>query len=76
MMQKMIANKAAYMSPLLLRPLLADDCEIKNDFNMGGDNSLQLMLAAAANHAQAIVITLLDEYDKNKNFGVRETNDL
>lgn len=55
---------AACMAPLLLRPLLAGDCEIDNDFNVGGDNSVQLLqAAAAANHAQAIVITLLEEYD-------------
>ncbi|KAL5558521.1 hypothetical protein UlMin_034732 [Ulmus minor] len=56
---------AACMAPLLLRPLLAGDCEIDNDFDVGGDGSIQLLqAAAAANHAQAIVITLLDEYDK------------
>lgn len=56
---------AACMAPLLLRPLLAGDCEIENDFDVGGDGSVQLLqAAAAANHAQAIVITLLDEYDK------------
>ncbi|XP_061362347.1 rho GTPase-activating protein REN1-like [Gastrolobium bilobum] len=55
---------AACMAPLLLRPLLAGDCEIENDFDVGGDGSLQLLqAAAAANHAQAIVITLLEEYD-------------
>ncbi|OIW16569.1 hypothetical protein TanjilG_17742 [Lupinus angustifolius] len=54
---------AACMAPLLLRPLLAGDCEIENDFDVGGDDSAQLLqAAAAANHAQAIVITLLDEY--------------
>ncbi|KAL5992643.1 hypothetical protein ACLOJK_013562 [Asimina triloba] len=54
---------AACMAPLLLRPLLAGDCEVENDFNMGGDGSLQLLrAAAAANHAQAIIITLLEEY--------------
>ncbi|XP_042514912.1 rho GTPase-activating protein REN1-like isoform X2 [Macadamia integrifolia] len=56
---------AACMAPLLLRPLLAGDCELGNDFKMGGDGSVQLLqAAAAANHAQAIVITLLEEYDK------------
>ncbi|KAG2692487.1 hypothetical protein I3843_08G055300 [Carya illinoinensis] len=55
---------AACMAPLLLRPLLAGDCEIQNDFDVGGDGSVQLLqAAAAANHAQAIVITLLEEYD-------------
>ncbi|CAL0307809.1 unnamed protein product [Lupinus luteus] len=54
---------AACMAPLLLRPLLAGECEIENDFDVGGDDSAQLLqAAAAANHAQAIVITLLDEY--------------
>nr|XP_009386459.1 PREDICTED: rho GTPase-activating protein REN1-like isoform X1 [Musa acuminata subsp. malaccensis] len=55
---------AACMAPLLLRPLLAGDCEFEDDFNMGGDGSLQLLrAAAAANHAQAIVIILLEQYD-------------
>ncbi|XP_059636378.1 rho GTPase-activating protein REN1 [Cornus florida] len=55
---------AACMAPLLLRPLLAGDCELENDFNVGGDGSVQLLqAAAAANHAQAIVVTLLEEYD-------------
>ncbi|KAM3682455.1 hypothetical protein ACJW31_12G074500 [Castanea mollissima] len=55
---------AACMAPLLLRPLLAGDCEIETNFDVGGDGSAQLLqAAAAANHAQAIVITLLEEYD-------------
>ncbi|XP_057426982.1 rho GTPase-activating protein REN1-like isoform X2 [Lotus japonicus] len=55
---------AACMAPLLLRPLLAGECEIENDFDVGGDGSIQLLqAAAAANHAQAIVITLLEEYN-------------
>ncbi|CAL0327341.1 unnamed protein product [Lupinus luteus] len=55
---------AACMAPLLLRPLLAGDCEIENDFDVGGDGSVQLLqAAAAANHAQAICITLLEEYN-------------
>ncbi|KAK1406704.1 hypothetical protein QVD17_38312 [Tagetes erecta] len=55
---------AACMSPLLLRPLLAGEVELDNEFSMGGDGSAQLMqAAAAANHAQAIIITLLEEYD-------------
>ncbi|KVH99701.1 Pleckstrin homology domain-containing protein, partial [Cynara cardunculus var. scolymus] len=54
---------AACMSPLLLRPLLAGEVELENEFNIG-DGSAQLMqAAAAANHAQAIIITLLEEYD-------------
>ncbi|XP_072991261.1 rho GTPase-activating protein 7-like isoform X3 [Typha latifolia] len=56
---------AACMAPLLLRPLLAGDCELEDDFNMGGDGSIQLLqAAAAANHAQAIVIILLEEHEK------------
>lgn len=55
---------AACMAPLLLRPLLAGDCEFEDDFTMGGDGSIQLLqAAAAANHAQAIVIILLEEYE-------------
>lgn len=56
---------AACMAPLLLRPLLAGDCDFdNNDFDLGGDGSVQLLqAAAAANHAQAIVITLLEEFD-------------
>ncbi|KAL5073221.1 hypothetical protein RYX36_012205 [Vicia faba] len=45
-------------------PPLIGDCEVENDFDVGGDNSIQLLQeAAAANHAQAIVITLLEEYN-------------
>ncbi|KAG8369187.1 hypothetical protein BUALT_Bualt15G0125100 [Buddleja alternifolia] len=59
-----ISAVAACMAPLLLRPLLAGDCELEEDFSVGGDNSVQLLqAAAAANHAQAIVIILLEEYD-------------
>ncbi|KAL5846968.1 hypothetical protein ACOSQ3_010492 [Xanthoceras sorbifolium] len=55
---------AACMAPLLLRPLLAGECEIETDFDVGGDGSVQLLqAAAAANHAQAICITLLEEYE-------------
>ncbi|XP_039015567.1 rho GTPase-activating protein REN1-like [Hibiscus syriacus] len=56
---------AACMAPLLLRPLLSGDCEIEMDFDVGSnDSSMQLLqAAAAANHAQAIVITLLEQYD-------------
>ncbi|KAL6504266.1 hypothetical protein OROGR_026189 [Orobanche gracilis] len=58
-----ISAVAACMAPLLLRPLLAGDCDLDNDFDVGGDGSVQLLqAAAAANHAQAIVITLLEEY--------------
>ncbi|XP_076899538.1 rho GTPase-activating protein REN1-like [Bidens hawaiensis] len=59
-----VSAVAACMSPLLLRPLLAGEVELDNEFSMGGDGSAQLMqAAAAANHAQAIIITLLEEYD-------------
>lgn len=81
MMQNVVTHKdmnrmsttavAACMAPLLLHPLLAGDCETDHNFDMGGDGSVQLLkaAAAAANHAQAIVITLLEEYDNI--FGVR-----
>uniref|UniRef100_A0ACD6AQS1 Uncharacterized protein n=1 Tax=Avena sativa TaxID=4498 RepID=A0ACD6AQS1_AVESA len=56
---------AACMAPLLLRPLLLGECEIDNDFSMAGDGSFQLLqAAAAANHAQAIIIIMLEEYDQ------------
>ncbi|KAL8225474.1 hypothetical protein R6Q57_018031 [Mikania cordata] len=59
-----VSAVAACMAPLLLRPILACECDLGSQFNMGGDGSAQLMqAAAAANHAQAIVITLLEEYD-------------
>ncbi|XP_043721738.1 rho GTPase-activating protein 7-like isoform X1 [Telopea speciosissima] len=55
---------AACMAPLLLRPLLAGECESEDDFDLNGDNSAQLLAAAnAANNAQAIVATLLEEYE-------------
>ncbi|WOK96040.1 rho GTPase-activating protein 7 isoform X3 [Canna indica] len=55
---------AACMAPLLLRPLLAGECELDDDFDINGDNSAQLLAAAnAANNAQAIITTLLEEYD-------------
>ncbi|XP_020276734.1 rho GTPase-activating protein 7-like isoform X2 [Asparagus officinalis] len=55
---------AACMAPLLLRPLLAGECELEDDFDMTDDSSAQLMAAAnAANNAQAIVTTLLEEYE-------------
>lgn len=83
MMQKVASHKAenrmsvsavaACMAPLLLRPLLAGDCDLESDFDVGGDGSLQLLqAAAAANHAQAIVITLMEEYDNI--FGVSLLN--
>ena len=55
---------AACMAPLLLRPLLAGECELEDDVDSNRDNSAQLLAAAnAANNAQAIVATLLEEYD-------------
>lgn len=55
---------AACMAPLLLRPLLAGECELEDDFDMNGDSSTQLLAAAnAANNAQAIITTLLEEYE-------------
>ncbi|XP_041998157.1 rho GTPase-activating protein 7-like isoform X1 [Salvia splendens] len=55
---------AACMAPLLLRPLLAGECELEDDYDTNGDSSAQLLAAAnAANNAQAIVTTLLEEYD-------------
>ncbi|CAA6658391.1 unnamed protein product [Spirodela intermedia] len=60
-----VSAVAACMAPLLLRPLLAGDCELEDGFDLGGDGSIQLLqAAAAANHAQAIVIILLEEYEK------------
>ncbi|XP_010491970.1 PREDICTED: rho GTPase-activating protein 6 isoform X1 [Camelina sativa] len=53
---------AACMSPLLLRPLLAGECDLEG-FETLGDNSAQLLAAAnAANNAQAIVTALLEDY--------------
>ncbi|KAG7550398.1 Rho GTPase activation protein [Arabidopsis thaliana x Arabidopsis arenosa] len=53
---------AACMSPLLLRPLLAGECDLEG-FDSLGDNSAQLLAAAnAANNAQAIVTALLEDY--------------
>uniref|UniRef100_A0A0D9Z7J2 Rho-GAP domain-containing protein n=1 Tax=Oryza glumipatula TaxID=40148 RepID=A0A0D9Z7J2_9ORYZ len=55
---------AACMAPLLLRPLLAGECEMDEVFDMDGDDSAQLLAAAnAANSAQGIVTTLLEEYE-------------
>lgn len=55
---------AACMAPLLLRPLLAGECEVEDDFDINGDNSAQLLAAAnAAANAQAIITTLLEEYE-------------
>ncbi|WVZ66929.1 hypothetical protein U9M48_016082 [Paspalum notatum var. saurae] len=55
---------AACMAPLLLRPLLAGECEMEDDFDMSGDSAAQLIAAAnAANSAQGIVTTLLEEYE-------------
>ncbi|KAJ1297079.1 hypothetical protein BS78_01G350500 [Paspalum vaginatum] len=58
------AAVAACMAPLLLRPLLAGECEMDEVFDMDGDDSAQLLAAAnAANSAQGIVTTLLEEYE-------------
>ncbi|CAM6069125.1 unnamed protein product [Sphagnum tenellum] len=55
---------AACMAPLLLRPLLAGECGLEDDSELTVDNATQLLAAtAAANNAQAIVTTLLEEYD-------------
>ncbi|KAK1294522.1 hypothetical protein QJS10_CPA16g01038 [Acorus calamus] len=55
---------AACMAPLLLRPLLAGECELEDDFDMSGDSAAQLLAAAnAANNAQAIITALLEDYE-------------
>ncbi|KAF8398242.1 hypothetical protein HHK36_017168 [Tetracentron sinense] len=55
---------AACMAPLLLRPLLAGECELEDEFDTNGDNSAQLLAAAnAATNAQCIITTLLEDYD-------------
>ncbi|ESQ41948.1 hypothetical protein EUTSA_v10012649mg [Eutrema salsugineum] len=54
---------AACMAPLLLRPLLAGECDLEDEFDSGEDNSAQLLAAAnAANNAQAIITILLEDY--------------
>ncbi|KAJ9560381.1 hypothetical protein OSB04_005541 [Centaurea solstitialis] len=59
-----VSAVAACMAPLLLRPLLAGECNLETQLSIGDDGSAQLMqAAAAANHAQAIVIMLLEAYD-------------
>ncbi|MCO5595651.1 hypothetical protein L7F22_049696 [Adiantum nelumboides] len=56
---------AACMAPLLLKPLLTGECGLEDDSDISGDNSAQLLAAAAAaNSAQAIITTLLEEYDR------------
>jgi len=63
---------AACMAPLLLRPLLAGECDLEDDFDGGEDNSAQLLAAAnAANNAQAIITVLLEDYGSI--FDVRRT---
>ncbi|KAJ9545381.1 hypothetical protein OSB04_025088 [Centaurea solstitialis] len=60
-----VSAVAACMSPLLLRPLLAGEVDLGKGPEMGGEGSVQLLqAAAAANHAQAITIILIEEYDK------------
>lgn len=39
---------AACMAPLLLRPLLAGECELDDEFDVNGDNSAQLLAAEAS----------------------------
>ncbi|KAK6138297.1 hypothetical protein DH2020_027988 [Rehmannia glutinosa] len=49
---------------IAVAPLLAGECELEDDFDINGDNSAQLLAAAnAANNAQAIITTLLEEYE-------------
>lgn len=63
---------AACMAPLLLRPLLAGECDLEDEFDSGEDNSAQLLAAAnAANNAQAIITVLLEDYGSI--FDVRRT---
>uniref|UniRef100_M4CDF1 Rho-GAP domain-containing protein n=1 Tax=Brassica campestris TaxID=3711 RepID=M4CDF1_BRACM len=63
---------AACMAPLLLRPLLAGECDLDDEFDSGEDNSAQLLAAAnAANNAQAIITVLLEDYGSI--FDVRRT---
>ncbi|EFJ24423.1 hypothetical protein SELMODRAFT_442380 [Selaginella moellendorffii] len=55
---------ATCMAPLLLRPLIAGECGLEDDSDISGDHAAQVHAAAvAANNAQAIVTTLLEEYD-------------
>jgi hypothetical protein len=55
---------ATCMAPLLLRPLLAGECGLDDESDISGDNAAQLLAATtAANNAQSIVTTLLEEYD-------------
>ena len=55
---------ATCMAPLLLRPLLAGECELDDDYDTNGDNSAQFLAAAnAANSAAAIATILLEEYE-------------
>lgn len=56
---------AACMAPLLLRPLLAGECGLEDESDISGDNAAQLLAATtAANNAQAIITSLLEEYDQ------------
>ncbi|CAM6048354.1 unnamed protein product, partial [Sphagnum compactum] len=55
---------AACMAPLLLRPLLAGECELDDNSDVTADNETQLLAAtAAANNAVAILTMLLEDYD-------------
>ncbi|GER41907.1 Rho GTPase-activating protein [Striga asiatica] len=67
---------AACMAPLLLRPLLAGECELVDDFDINEDHSSQLLAAAnAANSAQAIVTTLLEDDDESPDIEVNGYHD-
>ncbi|RAL40619.1 hypothetical protein DM860_006689 [Cuscuta australis] len=72
-----ISAVAACMAPLLLRPLLAGECELGHNFDMGGDGSVQLLqAAAAANHAQAIEGSVSPElYSDSDDTGGEELSD-
>jgi hypothetical protein len=55
---------AACMAPLLLRPLLAGECELDDNSDVTADSETQLLAAtAAANNAVAILTMLLEDYD-------------
>ncbi|XP_051134515.1 rho GTPase-activating protein 7-like [Andrographis paniculata] len=60
----MPSSVAACMAPLILRSLLAGECDLEDDYDVNGDDSAQLLAAAnAANNAQGIITTLLEEYE-------------
>ena len=54
---------AACMSPFLLRPLLAGECELEDEYDISVDNVAQLLaMIVVANNSQEIVTILLEEY--------------